>query len=429
MAPRPDWQSMKKTVLERNCHMFNNPLMSDITFTCGQSKLISFFAHKYVLATSSPVFYAMFYGDLAEKVKTIHLSDADEESLHEFLHFLYTDQCTLTLNIVFPVMYLAKKYMISSLTEKCLEVIQESIKPENVLTILEPMILFDEAEIVKKCWEVIDIYTSQAVTSEALNDIHSKTLITLLKRNTLNIAEVELFQALVRWSEYQCLKNNLKPSDQNKRAILGDSLYQIRFLSMTQEEFMKNVSSSGLLTDEEIALIFETFEGFEAPSLKWNQPKRQLHSSNLQYFARFSSGDIKPPTTAWHYAGKPDRLSFSVNTPAVFHGVRLFGDTNGSNYDVSLTVNSVNITGIYTSELKDKGIYGFDVMLPAPIVIDQNTIVTMAATIAGPNSYYGNNGEALVEVDGITVVFRDAPGSSNGTGVAQGQFAQIILSF
>ena len=52
--------------LERNCHMFNNSDMSDISFTCEGSDQ-TFYAHKYVLATSSTVFNAMFYGDLAEK--------------------------------------------------------------------------------------------------------------------------------------------------------------------------------------------------------------------------------------------------------------------------------------------------------------------------------------------------------------------------
>ena len=39
--------------------MFNNPLMSDISFTCGESDK-KFNAHKYVLAISSSVFYAMW---------------------------------------------------------------------------------------------------------------------------------------------------------------------------------------------------------------------------------------------------------------------------------------------------------------------------------------------------------------------------------
>ena len=82
--PGVDWQSTKTTVSERNQHMFNNSDMSDISFTCEGSDKI-FYAHKYVLGTSSAVFHAMFYGDLAEKNSVVHLSDTDEKSFEEFL--------------------------------------------------------------------------------------------------------------------------------------------------------------------------------------------------------------------------------------------------------------------------------------------------------------------------------------------------------
>ena len=91
-----DWQSSKKTVLQRNAHMFNNELMSDVSFTCGESSRI-FYAHKYVLATSSAVFFAMFYGNLAQKESTIPIADADEESFEEFLRYLYTDDMELCI--------------------------------------------------------------------------------------------------------------------------------------------------------------------------------------------------------------------------------------------------------------------------------------------------------------------------------------------
>ena len=45
-------------------HMFNNPVMSDIKFVFPDHDKQSIPAHKYVLATSSPVFFAMFYGEL-----------------------------------------------------------------------------------------------------------------------------------------------------------------------------------------------------------------------------------------------------------------------------------------------------------------------------------------------------------------------------
>ena len=46
-----DWQSTKKTVLERSRHMFNNPFM-----LCCEGSSKEFHSHKYVLATSSSVF-------------------------------------------------------------------------------------------------------------------------------------------------------------------------------------------------------------------------------------------------------------------------------------------------------------------------------------------------------------------------------------
>ena len=107
------WQSTKNTILERNRHMFNNSDMSDINFTCkGSDK--TFYAHKYVLGTSSAVFYAMFYGELAVKDSTVHLFDTNEESLEQFLRFLYTEECTLTADNVVMIMYHSKKYIVIS---------------------------------------------------------------------------------------------------------------------------------------------------------------------------------------------------------------------------------------------------------------------------------------------------------------------------
>ena len=60
------WQTRKSTVLERNMHMFNNPVMSDINFAFPDHDKRIISAHKYVLATSSPVFFVMFYGELRE---------------------------------------------------------------------------------------------------------------------------------------------------------------------------------------------------------------------------------------------------------------------------------------------------------------------------------------------------------------------------
>lgn len=76
-------------------------------------------AHKFVLSIGSPVFFAMFYGQLVDTTGLIELPDCDFESLLEFFRYLYSDNVNLTGNNVMQVLYLAKKYMVSSLAEKC----------------------------------------------------------------------------------------------------------------------------------------------------------------------------------------------------------------------------------------------------------------------------------------------------------------------
>ncbi len=138
-----DWQSTKKTVLERSSYMFNNPFMSDFKFSCEDSDK-KFFAHKYVLATSSAVFYAMFNGELAEK-DSVHLKDTNEEGLQEFLRFLYTDECNLTTDNAVFVLYLAKKYIVPSLAEKSIEFLEANLGVENAITIVQVQTFeFDE---------------------------------------------------------------------------------------------------------------------------------------------------------------------------------------------------------------------------------------------------------------------------------------------
>ncbi len=52
-----------------------------------------------------------------------------------------------------------------------------------------------------------------------------------------------------------------KVSDENKRELLGDILHQIRFPTMTLEEFLHNVSNTEVLTDREVRGIVTVLGG------------------------------------------------------------------------------------------------------------------------------------------------------------------------
>ena len=420
-----DWQSSKKTVLQRNAYMFDNELMSDVSFTCGESSRI-FHAHKYVLATSSAVFFAMFYGNLAQKESTIRLEGTDDESFKEFLRFLYTDDCKISAENAIGVMHLAKKYLISSLTEKCCRVLEKSIKPENVVAVLNQAMQFHEKKFEPKCWDIILENTQGCINSEAFCNIGYHTLDALLRKRSLDISEVELVKAVLKWVDRECVRQGISIEEDktSRRRVLGDSVYDIHFLQMSQEDFANHVSSTGILTEMEVISIFQKLNGMDVPRLKW---KKELKRQRLTCLSRFQGSDA-----GWEYNGSDsDALTLTVNKAVLFHGVRLFGNDSGNQYEVKFTIKDENVTGTYTSGKGNDGVWGYDVMLPEPISLQQNEKFTIIATIKGPPSYCGKSGKLCVRGHaGFDVTFTDAGPdlSTHGTSKDRGQFHKIFLS-
>ena len=427
----PEWQRTKKTVLERISHMFDNPFMSDIQFTCGESKRKCFYAHKYVLATSSPVFHVMFYGDLAEKNSVIDLADIDEESFEAFLRFLYTDKFTEKIKIAVGVKYLAKKYDIPCLEEECDKLIKSGLKTENVVMVLEQAMLFDQEKLKNRCWEMVDRKTSAAVSSAAFSNISQKTLIEILKRNSLNIEEIELFQAVLKWSNQQCSKKELETTDENRREVLGDALCQIRFNSMPQKTFSKTFSSSALLTVVEKVSIYEIFNDVEnLDSPQWNVTKRHYYQSCSLFNVQCPDDLIKPSKIS-RKALRHQRLNLTFSKPVFIHGVRLFGVDNGlDQYEVQLRVGREESVFGFVNSTKDRqGISGFDVMLRQPVRVNPKEKVSIQADIKGPKSFRGQNPRKSTKVDGVTVTFH-ATHVPNASGKIEksNQFYKIIFT-
>ena len=170
-----NWQTKRSTISERTKFIFNNELLSDVKFVVPASHNDSESrksqkctpAHKFILAIGSPVFFAMFYGEMAEKASdTIELPDCDYESLLELFRFLYSDRVNLSGSNVMQVLYLAKKYLVPSLADKCTEYLQENLEASNVFSVLPQVQKFEDKDLEERCWEVIEAQTENALTSQ-----------------------------------------------------------------------------------------------------------------------------------------------------------------------------------------------------------------------------------------------------------------------
>ena len=129
--------------------MLKNNLFSDVKFVVqkaaqGESESRVIPAHKFVLSFSSPVFEAMFYGELAETADSIELPDCEYESLLELLRYMCSDEVILSGSNVMGV------------TDKCTEYLQDNLDPSNVFSILPSAQKYEEKNLVDQCWNVID---------------------------------------------------------------------------------------------------------------------------------------------------------------------------------------------------------------------------------------------------------------------------------
>jgi len=377
-------QTKRSTIVGRTTFIFNNQLLSDVKFvvpvSTGESESKRVIpAHKFVLAISSPVFYAMFYGQMAETTDSIELPDCDYQSLLELFRFMYTDEANLNGSNIMQVLYLANKYMVPSLAEKCTEHLRDNLKASNVFCILPHAQKFEDKDLEDRFWEVIEKQTEEAVTSDEFVALERSVVEFLVKKENLNVKEVKLFKAVDRWITKESERQGITPESDGKRRILGEEIVkEIRFPLMSQREFASVVFDSYILSFQEVGDMIKHYANVLSTPLPYKpQTPRKAYTpirrcSRFKKFCRAQTGG-----GWWDYINSvADRVNFTVNKPVALHGVQHFGSQSGA-YTVSTEVKDsadgsilVKKSGSFFSAKDDTDwFYGFDVQFDCPVCL------------------------------------------------------------
>ena len=441
MAVQANWQTTKPTVRERTKFMFNNEHLSDVKFSVrgsdGESETVRLItAHKFVLSIGSPVFEAMFYGELAETKGTIQVPDCDYESLLEFFRFLYSDEVNLSGSNVLRVLYLAKKYIVPSLADKCKDFLQDSLHPSNVFLILTIARKYEEKSLIDRCWKVVDTETEASLKSNGFELIEKSLLEELVSRESIDIREVELFKACNRWATGKCRKQGLATDGERKRRILGEEVIKaIGFPAMTQKEFADVVLDTKILTPDEIITLFKAFSS-DLPQSATGFLNTPRHACGvIQRCNRY----ISMNSCSWSYDGVRywDEIEFRVDKDINFHGLCLFGSENNTYEIITLEIkdssnNSTlkSVAGTYSSHLlkcENYDYYGFEVLFNPPANIKKNCRYKIRLLMTGPKSGKGCKGSESVKVTGTGVTFTFLTVNSAKL-VTVGQFPELLFS-
>ena len=424
--------------------MFNNDLFSDVKFVVrgaeGKSESKQVIpAHKFVLSISSPVFEAMLYGELAESKDSIELPDCEYESLLELFRYMYSDEVNLSGSNVMGVLYLAKKYMVPSLADKCTKYLQTSLDSSNVFSVLPQAQKFELKKLANRCWQVIDEQTEDAMKSDVFVTIERSLLEAVVERDTLSVEEVELFKAVNLWATKKCEEQGLSTDGSEKRRVLGERIVKgIRFPVMTQQEFAAVVLDCKILTQEEAFRVIKYLNSVPDSLAGFPKKKRSGLQECFQRCRRFGSVDHPRPGSGYSYSpDKRDCLHFTVDKDISLLGVTLCGSKN-CNYSVAVLIKNLNSSEYLCCKLGNfpsmcieselASYYGFNIFFDPPVVIKNDVRYRIEASISGSCSCFGQNGLKSVVCSGVRFDFYDSSESSNGTKVGRGQFPAFLFT-
>lgn len=238
-------------------------------------------AHKTILASSSPVFRAMFFGLLAEQ-KLVEIVDASAAEFQEFLQLFYLSSVTLTIKCMDAVIRLADKYDVSDGLIACFENLEDQLTDENAFWAYQWAVALNNEHIQQLCMDRYNgtFLTEKIFDSKEFLDTSQSMLEHILQATNTACTEVSVFNACLTWSQSLCREKGLDENDlANVKKELGKCFYLIRFGAMSQKEISKIMADkSDLFSRKELVELLSK-EG-ASTTFKCKSRKNISYSTN-----------------------------------------------------------------------------------------------------------------------------------------------------
>lgn len=228
----------KVALQQMNWMCDNKDDTADVCFEfdeAGQLKRIS--AHKIVLAAASPVFKAMFYGDLKEE-GDVKIVDASSEVFEVFIQAIYNKNEHITMENIANVMRLADKYDCKGVMQVCASLLSDDINADNVCWVLNLALSYRLHSLEHSCEEMILGEWQNIVQLDTFAQVDRSIVLYILKR-TQRVADAKIiFDSCMRWAKKKCEEKMIETEPGNLRAELGPCFVYIKFKQMSMSYFL-----------------------------------------------------------------------------------------------------------------------------------------------------------------------------------------------
>lgn len=174
-------------------------------------------------------------------------------AFEEYLQFFYLIRIRLTHENIADVLFLAKESLVEEFHDECTKFISETLSIENVCQTYELAKLHDYDDLSLSCERLIKSNLIEVFATNGFLNSNRTTVSQIVQLAGTKCQAKCVFDACILWAKNYCAQSEQDANNNVRlRAAFGDSLYVIRFDTMTFEEFMKYYGPfKGLFTEDE----------------------------------------------------------------------------------------------------------------------------------------------------------------------------------
>ena len=337
--------------------------------------------------------------------------------------FLYADEMNHKVRTVIGLIYAANKYSVKRLINSCVNFVESNLTVENVCEVLEQGYIFDE--LSQAILKFINQNGTSVLATEGFININQPCLNIILSSDQLEIDEIKLFEATMKWAEAQCKLQGLEVTGENARKVLGDSIDCVRFPLLDPRYFLDSIDPRGLFTEDE---RFHMVTCYAIPE-RWPQyfkfKTKTRPGKEYRVCTRFT--DVDGPRDCYG----TDAIKIMCVKEIYLHGYSIYGpfDGNNSQYHINTVLydKTEDIIHAQVTNTVDNSKY-LRVMFNTKLKLDAHVWYTLEVKIRGPPTFRGQNATSFVRNNDVTLTFAFCKKGTRDTSGKEGQIPQLFFT-
>lgn len=188
-------EHLKEAFITMN-NLRNHQELCDVVLCVGNTEI---HAHRLVLASCSPYFYAMFTNNLAEsKQSVVTLKGMDPKCVEGLVQFAYTADIVVNERNVQALLPVASLLQIACVQKACCTFLERQLDPTNCLGILSFAELYGCDELASKSRHYYSRYFSKVSRAEEFLWISEDRLCSLMDGDGLCVKNEDEVRILIK---------------------------------------------------------------------------------------------------------------------------------------------------------------------------------------------------------------------------------------